>query len=257
MCIPTERNAKLYADATIEPPASSTDPLTNKPEWQRKWPSIAKGAYLQRGRKEFEQYVLNYYRTITDVDDSIGQLVDTLKATGQYDNTIFIYTSDNGYYIGDHGLWDKRSAYDESLRIPLLVRFPGVVEPGRVIDEMILNIDLAPTLLDIAGAPIPANMQGKSFRALLEGRRTTWRDEFFYQYFAEKPYPETPSMVAVRTNGWKYVEYPADIPELYDLANDPTELTNLAADPRCADRLANMKKRLERLKIETGYSEAG
>lgn len=252
---PEQRNANLYADAKIEPPANSADPLVGKPEWQRKWPSIARNAVLQSGRKEYEDAVRDYCRTVNGIDDSIGQVLDTLKVTGKLDNTIVIYCSDNGFYLGDHGLWDKRSAYDESLRIPFLVRFPGVVKPGRVIDQMALNIDLAPTLLDLAGASIPSDMQGRSMRSLLEGKATPWRKDFLYEYFEEKPYPETPSVVAVRTPDWKYVEYPQDIPELYDLKNDPTEMKNLAADAKYADRLKDMRQRLARLKKETGYKE--
>lgn len=253
---PEARNANLYADAKVEPPANSTDPLVGKPQWQRDWPKIAKNATLQQGKQAYREAVLDYCRTVNGIDDSIGQVLDTLKATGKLDNTIVIYCSDNGYYLGDHGLWDKRSAYDESLRIPFLVRFPGMVKPGSVIDQMALHIDLAPTLLDLAGASIPSDMQGRSLRPLLEGKTTPLREDFLYEYFAEKPYPETPSMVAVRTPEWKYVEYPNDIPELYDLKRDPTELQNLAADAKYVDRLKDMKTRLARLKKETGYKES-
>ncbi len=256
-CVPAERDAKLYSSDPIVPPASSTDPLTGKPEWEKEWPSVAKNGMLQKGKEVYEETVRNYYRTINGVDDSIGQVLETLKQIGQLENTIVIYCSDNGYYLGDHGMWDKRSAYDESLRIPFLVRFPKMVKPGRVEDRMILNVDLAPTLLDLAGVPIPSDMQGTSFRPLLEGKPAKWRDAFLYEYFAEKPYPEVPSMVGVRTTRWKYIEYPGDgiNAELYDLKDDPTELKNLAQDPAYAKKVEEMKARLARLKKEMKYTD--
>lgn len=255
-CTPLDRHANLYADAKIEPPANSKDTFEGKPAWQKKWPDIATGgAVLQKGMAAYREAVLAYCRTVQGIDDSIGEVLRTLESTGQLENTIVIYCSDNGYYHGDHGLWDKRSAYDESLRIPFLIRFPKMAKPGSVQDKMVLNIDLAPMLLDVAGVKAPSDMQGRSFRPLLEGKKTEWRDDFFYEYFAEKAYPQTPTVLAVRTDDWKYVEYPEidDIPELYDLKHDPTEMHNLAQDPAHAAKLAEMKQRMARLKKETKY----
>ena len=256
-CTPAERHANLYADAKITPPANSKDTLEGKPAWQKKWPSLAHSPVLQKGEAAYREAVLNYCRTVTGIDDSIGEVLKTLEATGKLENTIVIYCSDNGYYHGDHGMWDKRSAYDESLRIPFLIRFPKMVKPGSVLDKMVLSIDLAPTLLDIAGVKAPSDMQGRSFRPLLEGKPTEWREDYLYEYFQEKNFAYTPTTLAVRTTDWKYVEYPEidDIPELYDLKNDPTEMHNLAQDPKQSAKLAEMKQRMERLKKETKYPE--
>src|SRR2546423_4640112 len=124
---------------------------------------------------------LAYFRTISAADDCLGRILQTLDDLKLADNTIVIFASDNGYYLGEHTLGDKRSAYEESMRIPLIVRFPKTVAAGGVIDQMALNIDLAPTLLDFAGVAIPATMQGRSWRPLLEGKPADWRKVFFYE----------------------------------------------------------------------------
>ena len=144
-----------------------------------------------------------------------------------------VFASDNGYYLGEHRLGDKRSAYDESLRIPLLVRFPRLGQPGRTIDRIALNIDLAPTILDFAGVTIPGEMQGRSWRPLLEGREGDWRKAYFYCYFYERGY-RVPTVTAVRTETAKLVRYPGhdEWTEVFDLMADPYELKNLVADPR-------------------------
>lgn len=252
---PEDRNASLYAEAKIEPPANSTDSLVGKPKWVGEFPKLAHNAHLQRGPEAYRQAILDYCRTTQGIDDSIGQLLKTLEETGKLDNTIFIYCSDNGYFLGDHGLWDKRAAYEESLRIPFLVRYPKMIKAGRVVDQMIHHLDVAPTMLDLAGVSIPSDMQGKSMRSLFDGSNKPLREDFLYEYWQEKPYPEFPSLQAVRTTDWKYIENKGDIPELYDLRNDSTELNNLAQDPKYADKLKEMKQRLERLKKETGYKE--
>src|SRR5207249_2444368 len=118
------------------------------------------------------EMIRNYFRTLSAIDDNVGRLLKALDDLGVADNTIVVYTSDNGFYLGDHGLGDKRSAYDESLRIPFLVRYPklGAAARGKALDQMILNIDLAPTFLDLASVPVPKEMQGRSWRPLLEGK---------------------------------------------------------------------------------------
>lgn len=175
---------------------------------------------------------LNYFRTIAAADENIGRLLKTLDDLGLAQDTVVVFSSDNGYYLGEHGLGDKRSAYDESMRIPLLVRYPGHARAGRVLDAMALNIDLAPTLLDYAGVPVPKQMQGRSWRPLIEGKPAPWRKAFFYEYFYEQGFG-TPTITAVRTDDAKLVKYPGhdDWTELYDLKADPNEMRNLARDP--------------------------
>src|SRR5262249_10601842 len=147
------------------------------------------------------------------------------------DDTMVIFCSDNGYYLGEHGLGDKRSAYEESMRIPLLVRYPKLPGKGRTVDGIVLNVDLAPTLLDYAGVEVPREMHGRSWRPLLEDRKADWRKAFFFCYFYENGV-NTPTTTAVRTDTAKLVKYPGhdDWTELFDLKSDPYETKNLVKD---------------------------
>jgi arylsulfatase A-like enzyme len=189
---------------------------------------------------------LGYFRCLAAADDNLGKLLDALEELGLAANTIVIFASDNGYYFGEHGLGDKRSAYEESIRIPLLVRLPGPPQKGgtgRVVDDMVLNVDLAPTLLDFAGVAIPKTMDGRSVRPLLEGRKTDWRRAFFYCYFFERNFPGTPTVTAVRTDNAVLIKYPGHDAwtELFDLTRDPYQLKNLFRDAGSAD----LRRRLE------------
>lgn len=179
---------------------------------------------------------LGYFRCITAADDNLGRLLATLDETHLSERTIVIFASDNGYYLGEHGLGDKRSAYEEALRIPLLLRYPKLGGGNALIDRMVLNIDLAPTLLDLAGVPIPPTMHGRSCRPLLEAKTDVdWRKAWFYCYFFERQFG-TPLTTAVRTDGAKLIRYPGhdEWTELFDLAADPYELKNLYNLPEAA-----------------------
>jgi arylsulfatase A-like enzyme len=175
---------------------------------------------------------LDYLRHVKGADENLGRLLDTLDELGIADDTVVVYTSDNGYFLGEHGLGDKRALYEESLRIPMLARYPRLFGKGLLVDEMVLNIDLAPTFLDLAGVPIPPEMQGLSWKALAAGQKpANWRKSFLAEYFRELG--DTPTCVGIRTTDAKLVKY-ADHPEwteVFDLAADPYELKNLAADP--------------------------
>ena len=190
---------------------------------------------------------LNYHRAIHGADENLGRLLDELDKLGLTDNTMVIFTSDNGYYIGEHRLGDKRSAYEESMRVPMLVRFPKLTGKGTLIDTEVLNIDIAPTMLDFAGVKIPEQIQGRSWRPLLEGTEKDWRRAFFYCYYYENNY-HTPTMMAVRSEGAKLVKYPGheEWTELFDVAADPYELKNLIKDPAAAGL---------RTKMETAYDQ--
>ena len=200
---------------------------------------------------------LNYFRCISAVDDCLGRLLDSLDELGFAQNTVVIYASDNGFYLGEHGLGDKRSAYDESLRIPFLVRYPGLASAkGRVADEMVLNLDLAPTLLDFAGVPVPKDMPGQSWRPLLTEARPNWRQSWFYEYFAEKQQgSRVPDITAVRTADAKLIKYPGheEWTELFDLKADPYELRNLFAEPAHARLRVRLEVEHTRLASELGY----
>ena len=186
---------------------------------------------------------LGMFRCIAAVDDNIGRLLKLLDELGLADDTLVVFGSDNGYYLGEHGLGDKRSAYEESLRIPLLVRYPRLQAKGKLVDQMVLNIDLAPTLLDFAGVAVPKQMHGRSWRPLLEGRSADdWRRSYFYCYFREAQY-DIPPVTAVRTDAAKLIKYPGhdEWTELFDLKNDPYETRNLAHDPASAALRAQLE----------------
>ncbi len=190
-----------------------------------------------------------YFETLSGADDAVGRLLEVLDELELTQDTLVLFTSDNGMYFGEHGLRDKRTAYEESLRTPLIVRYPRRVAAGVVLDELALNIDIAPTLLDFAGLAVPAGVRGRSLRPLLEARAGSaapaprWRDSFFYGYVAERGFA-APTVTAVRTARHKLVLYPGhpEWTELFDLGSDPYELRNLAGD----EKLAELRGRLER-----------
>jgi len=264
---PADRHKDLYRDVELPEPPSFRDTFEGKPAWQRALvrpggkakdeagepvpPSIPPEKWNPRGEDR-----LNYYRALAAVDDSVGRVLATLKETGQLDNTVVIFAGDNGFFMGEHRRGDKRLAYEESLRIPLLMCGPGVAKPGSTREQMVLNIDMAPTLLDLAGVKPAAQMQGRSFKPILAGESPDWRKSFLFEYYQEGWLPRIPTLVGVRTTDWKYVTYPTikDIDELYNLKADPYEMKNLAADPAAKDQLAKMKAELDRLKKETGYA---
>jgi N-acetylglucosamine-6-sulfatase len=187
-----------------------------------------------------------YCETLLGMDREIGRLLEGID-----DNTAVIYTSDNGYSWGEHVLTGKRWAYDDNIKVPFIVRWPdGVASPGTVIDEPVLNADIAPTLLDIAGVPIPASMQGRSIAPLIKGEPVEWRDDVFYEYFADFPYQVPPSQ-AVRTDRWLYVEYDRGLPpELYDTVTDPEQRVNLAEEPAYSVTRQGLSQRLADLRRE-------
>lgn len=199
---------------------------------------------------------LDYLRHLAGADENLGKLLDALDELGLANDTVVVFTSDNGYYLGEHGLGDKRSLYEESLRIPLLVRYPRLVASGRIIDELVLNIDLAPTLLGLAGVAAPRDMQGMSWVPLLAGENRPWRQSFLAGYFFETSYV-TPAMVGVRTTAAKLVTYPGrpEWTEVFDLALDPYETKNLAADPAHRDLRNRLAVELEAQMKATNYRE--
>ena len=165
---------------------------------------------------------LNYFRCIAAVDENVGRLLKTLDELGVADDTMVVYSSDNGFYLGEHRLADKRSAYDESMRIPLLVRYPKLGARGRLVDDLAINLDLAPTFLDCAGVAVPKEMQGRSWRPLLEGKPVEWRNSFFYEYFWEQQRGNpTPTHTALRTTTAKLIKYQDhnEWTEMFDLTH--------------------------------------
>ena len=200
-------------------------------------------------RWKFQRYAKNYLRCIKGVDESVGKLMATLDELGLADDTVVIYSSDQGFYVGDHGWYDKRWMYEESLKMPFIVKWPGVTQPGTVSSQMVQNLDYAETFLDIAGAPIPDDMQGVSLVPLLKGQKPAdWRKSIYYHYYEYPSVHMVPRHYGIRTERYKLMHfYQFDVWEFYDLQADPEELTNLYEKPECAAKIAELKKQLKDL----------
>lgn len=203
-------------------------------------------------RWKYQRYAKNYLRCVKGVDESVGTLMETLKDMQLDDNTIVIYSSDQGFYIGDHGWFDKRWMYEESLKMPLIVKWPGVTKPGTKDEHLVQNLDYAETFLEVAGAAVPEDMQGKSLVPLLKGQQPTdWRKSIYYHYYEYPSVHMVPRHYGVRGERYKLIKfYEFDEWEFYDLQEDPDELTNQYENPAYADRIAEMKVELERLRTE-------
>jgi arylsulfatase A-like enzyme len=194
----------------------------------------------------------DYLACVQSVDDNIGRLLDWLDANGLRENTLVIYTSDQGFFLGEHGMYDKRFMYEESLKMPFLVRWPALIKAGSVQDEMIINTDFAPTFMDVAGLKVPADMQGRSIVPLLKGKHPwTWRESMYYRYYHDPGDHNTAGHYGVRTLTHKLIHYwKKDQWELYDLVRDPREMRNIYEDPAQKKQIAKLKKELMRLKKE-------
>jgi arylsulfatase A-like enzyme len=271
--IPAQRHAGQYSGIELPKPENFDDNFETKPQWFAK--NFTKGVYRtsrpgdynikevseQEWNPEFGSHYDNrsyteYYRTISAVDDGIGEIMSALDKKGMLDNTVIVFAGDNGFFLGEHRLLDKRLMYEESIRIPLLMRYPAAVKPGLTIDELVLNIDLAPTIVDIAGIEVPAHMQGSSWLPLLGAENRQWRKSFMYEYFVDM-IPSIPTMVGVRTEKWKLIRYPdlTDIDEMYDLENDPHEMNNLSTLAKYSAQKQRLETELEGLMKQTGYYE--
>jgi arylsulfatase A-like enzyme len=247
---PPPRHAQTYADEQ----ARSVPNLAVPAIYRRGEPSGQPASVRESAEKGGVKTNLGMFRGITAIDDNVGRLLKLLDDLGLADDTMVVFASDNGYYLGEHGLGDKRSAYEESLRIPLLVRYPQFVAKGRLVDQIALNIDLAPTLLDFAGVPVP-EMHGRSWRPLLEGQPPAdWRRSFFYCYFFERNFA-IPMVTAVRTETAKLIKYPGhdEWTEVFDLQSDPYELRNLARAPASASLQAELEAEYEQQSAAIGF----
>jgi arylsulfatase A-like enzyme len=201
---------------------------------------------------KYQRYMQDYLGCVQSVDDNVGRLMDWLDQNGLGTNTLVIYTSDQGFFLGEHGLYDKRFMYEESLRMPLLVRWPAVIRPGQVQTAMVNNTDFAPTFMAAAGLAIPADMQGRSLLPLLKGEHPKdWRSSIYYRYYHDPGHHNTRAHYGVRTEThklicfWKTGQW-----EMYDLTRDPAELHNLYDDPAQREVVAKLKTELFRLKKE-------
>ena len=249
--LPQEWSARLYAGKRIPPP------LHGDPRDQAALPPfLANEANEGRVRyhwrfdtaESYQAYMSRYYRLITEVDAAVGRIVDELKAQGVYENTLIVFIGDNGYFHADRGLADKWYPYEESIRVPLIVRDPRLpaARRGLTRDQLALNIDIAPTMVSAAGVPVPAGMQGQDLSPLyLDNRPPAWRDEFFYEHPTITSRDRIPSSQAVVRRDWKYVEWPEfGYRQLFNLKDDPGERRNLAADPAHAAQRFRMQAAL-------------
>jgi arylsulfatase A-like enzyme len=206
----------------------------------------------QRKHANLQALVKNY-RTLHGVDENVGRVLDFLDREKLAENTVVIYTSDNGFLLGEFGLFDKRLMYEPSIKILMLMRWPAGIEPKQVDDvHMVLNVDVAPTLLDIASAAIPNDLQGRSWMPVLENRSAEWRDAFLYEFYEYPAVHCVRKHRGVRAKNWKLVHFWEQPEEyaLYDLANDPDELVNLAQRPEHTQRMKQLKTRLRQLRDE-------
>ncbi|MBN2601947.1 MAG: sulfatase-like hydrolase/transferase [Candidatus Marinimicrobia bacterium] len=211
-------------------------------------PENLKGKDLVRWR--YQLYMRNYLACIASIDDNIGRILDFLKTSGLEENTIVIYTSDQGFFLGDHGWFDKRFMYEESLQMPLIIRYPGVVPKGQVNEDMALNVDFAPTFLDFAGVEIPTDIQGESFRKILQGRTPkNWRQSAYYHYYEYPAWHMVDAHYGIRTKRYKLIHYYGytDEWEFFDLQDDPQEMNNCYHSPEYQDLIKKLKIELYQL----------
>jgi arylsulfatase len=253
--LPQRESEKLYADVTIPTPKTATDD-----HFKRLPPFLANAKNEGRNRynwrfdtpEKYQQFMKAYYRLATEVDTACGKIIAELQKQNLLANTLILFTTDNGYFHAEHGLADKWYPYEESIRVPLIVRDPRMAagSRGKTSDEFTLNVDLAPTILAAVGEKIPPGMQGQDFAPLyLSAKKPEWRTEFFYEHATIKNKEFIPSSEALVRKTQKYIRWPEfDHEELFDLQNDPGEEVNLASQPKQADRLTEMRKRFAELK---------
>ena len=256
---PPARHKNLYKDMEIPTQDDLNDDISSKPEYIQKMAKINR----ERGGgiAPIHWKIPDKMRTVTAVDEGVGMIFEKLKKENLLENTIVIFAGDNGYFVSEHGgLHDKRKAYEEAIRIPLLMWNPYQEQPRKV-DSLVLNIDLAPYICDLAGIKTPAHMQGESWQSILDGK-SRGRKGFLYEYYKENEYRPTggfggtPTILAYRTKDWKYVTYPEEgfKSELYNLNNDPKELYNLIDDESHAKVLSKLDKSFEKLLKKINYT---
>ncbi len=259
--LPAKRHEPLYSDHEFKLTPPAPGDLAGKPAMTRPAPHVDFHALEgvvpepvepRRGRAQNPpDIVRDQLRCLASVDEGVGQLYAALKESGQLDRTVIVYTSDNGYLMGEHGVIDqKRWAYDPSIRVPLLVRYPPAIAAGSVREQLVVNVDLAPTLLELAGVKSVVPMHGQSFVPLLRNASAPGRAALRTEYFVEKVVPRVPSWQSIRTHRWKYIRYtgePETLDELYDLQTDPAEERNLIAESSAAEQLRTLRDEMDQL----------
>lgn len=257
--VPAPRHRGRYANVRIPYPETMANTDSNyrlKPNWVREqrysWHGVD---YMYHGAMQFDSFYRNYAETLLALDESVGRVLDYLRNSGLERSTLVLYMGDNGFLLGEHGLIDKRHAYEESIRVPMLAYAPGFITPGSAPATLIRNIDIAPTILELAGVRSGHPMDGQSFLPVLRGERISAEAELLYEYYWEHSFPHTPTVFALRGNRYKYIFYHGvwDLQELYDLETDPQERHNLIQVPALQDEIKAMRTRLfDRLEASGG-----
>ena len=282
---PDAKHARMYEDIEIPEPETFNDDYRNRSRAAKEAkmridrdlnardlkvesPSGLRGQALKRWK--YQRYIKDYLRCVASIDDNVGRLLDFLDEERQTENTVVIYTSDQGFFLGDHGWYDKRFFYEESLRMPFVVRYPDEIQPGGSCPAMALNVDFAQTFLDYAGLPEPEEMQGASLRPLLRGETPRgWRQSLYYRYWMHLSHHYVGAHYGIRTHRYKLIYYYGEALgttdsieeskrpewELFDLETDPLELNNVYHDSVYANVVESLSQELERLKGESGDTE--
>jgi arylsulfatase A-like enzyme len=278
--VPHPRDRMLYTEPIREPATFDDDYVgraaaaatTQRVAWMHRkdhLPDPSPPGLDDEARRHwnYQCFMQNYLRCVAAIDDNVGRLLRYLDETGLSQDTIVIYTADHGFFLGEHGWYDKRFMYEPSIRIPFLMRYPRAVKAGTVVDKMVINTDFAPTLLDYAGQAVPVEMQGRSLRPLLEGSPPSdWRTAFYYHYWMHLAHFNVPAHYGIRTDRYKLIYYQADPPiaagviqeqripawEFFDLHEDPDEMHNLYDAPEYAPEIADLQHQLVALRQALG-----
>ncbi len=249
------------ADLPFQRPESEehlSENSLNRPRWlldqRNSWHGVD---FPYHSELDIEQYYKKYCETLCSVDDSVGAVLEQLEDMGVLDETLVIYMGDNGFMFGEHGLIDKRVAYETSIRVPMLMQCPELFEGGSVVEPMVANIDIAPTVMAAMGLEKPGHMDGASFLELAQGKAVEWRDYFLYAYYWEKNFPQSPTVFSLRSDKYKYTTYYGlwDTDEFFDIQADPMEQNNLIHDPAYAAQAKEMERRLYRMMDSLGGME--
>lgn len=252
---PAKSDKGSYKDETLIYPPSYNLTKTDEykkyriPEWVKQqrysWHGVD---HMYHGRTDFEGFFVDYCETLKSIDKSIGRVLEYVEAEGLAENTVVIYMGDNGFSFGEHGLIDKRHSYEESMKVPFLVWAPSQIDPETEVEAMIQNIDVAPSILALAGLESPEHFQGRSFTPLFKNEKPAdWRERIYYEYYWEYTFPQTPTQHAVRTDKYKYIRYHGvwDSNEFYDLENDPYEMNNLIAAPEHQELIKSLRGEID------------
>ncbi len=256
--LPAARHKGKYAKEKFVPPATM-DPTgpnaRNRPMWVQNQRNSWHGVdYPYHSTLSLEEYYKRYAETLCAVDESVGRVLQALDQRGQLDSTLVVYMGDNGFLFGEHGLIDKRCAYEESMKVPLLARCPELFRGGQTVEQVVANIDMAPTFLNLAGAQATVPFTGRDWMPLTQGKAAGWRDALLYEYYWERNFPHTPTTHAIREQKYKYIHYHGiwDIDELYDLETDPRETNNLISQQDLQPVVERLRNRMFALMEETG-----